>query len=254
VSCANCIICGNNAANNGGGIYIESYGAFANCTIVGNSATNQGGGVYEDAGNGQTAILNTIIYFNSTPATYQNYMVSGVNDLIAYSCSIPLLSGTGNITNDPQFADYAGGDFHLAPSSPCIDTGTNMTWMVSATDIRGDPRIVNGRVDIGAYEYQGLWDLSVNLGSGWRWSDWFGYFSTTYDPWIYHLQHGWMYSVGTAPSSIWLWTLDMGWLWTSSTTYPYLYRNNDGAWLYYLEGSASPRWFYNFKTSAWESR
>ena len=62
-----------------------------------------------------------------------------------------------------------------------------------------------------------------------------------------------MCSVGTSPSSIWLYSLDMGWLWTGSTTYPYLYRNNDNAWLYYLPDSASPRWFYNYKTSSRET-
>jgi len=99
-----------------------------------------------------------------------------------------------------------------------------------------------------------LWGGAADLGGGWKWLSWFGYFSTTYDPWIYHLQHGWMYSVGTDPSSIWFWTSDMGWLWTGSTTYPYLYRSSDGAWLYYLKDSSSPRWFYNYKTSLWESR
>jgi len=98
-----------------------------------------------------------------------------------------------------------------------------------------------------------FWDGAVDLGNGWKWLSWFGYFSTIQDPWIFHLQHGWMYSIGTKPSSVWLWTSDMGWLWTSDITYPYLYRNKDSAWLYYVKDSMSPRWFYNFKTSSWES-
>ena len=62
-----------------------------------------------------------------------------------------------------------------------------------------------------------------------------------------------MYSAGTTPGSIWFWTLDMGWLWTGSTTYPCLYLTSDAAWLYYLKDS-SPRWFYNYKTGSWEQR
>lgn len=33
-------------------------------------------------------------------------------------------AGTGNITSDPLFIDAAGGDFHLAQTSPCRGTGT----------------------------------------------------------------------------------------------------------------------------------
>ena len=44
----------------------------------------------------------------------------------------------------------------------------------------------------------------------------------------------------------------MNWLWTSDTVYPYLYRNDDTAWLWYLKDSFSPRWLYNFSTSSWE--
>ncbi len=34
--------------------------------------------------------------------------------------------GAGNINADPLFADASAGDFHLKPSSPCLNTGT---WM-----------------------------------------------------------------------------------------------------------------------------
>lgn len=71
--------------------------------------------------------------------------------------------------------------------------------------------------------------------------------------WIWHNAHGFLYvAPGATPQNIWFYSQSMGWLWTTSTTYPFLYRASDGAWLWYLSGSTSPRWFYNYKTSAWE--
>ncbi len=49
--------------------------------------------------------------------------------------------GVGNITADPQFANAAAGDFHLAPDSPCIDSGDP----AFPTSIAGE------RTDIGFY-------------------------------------------------------------------------------------------------------
>jgi hypothetical protein len=62
------------------------------------------------------------------------------------------LSGSGNISSDPLFVNAAAGNYRLQASSPCINTGTNESWMTGATDLDGTPRIVGGTVDMGAYE------------------------------------------------------------------------------------------------------
>ncbi|MFC1452368.1 alpha/beta hydrolase-fold protein [Verrucomicrobiota bacterium] len=99
----------------------------------------------------------------------------------------------------------------------------------------------------------GPWCEAVDLGGGWRWLAWFGTFNVDSDPWVFHNEHGWMYRAGESAANLWFWTADMGWLWTSDTAYPFLYRNQDGAWLWYLRDTDDPRWFYNFATQAWES-
>jgi hypothetical protein len=53
------------------------------------------------------------------------------------------------MTNAPLLS----GSYHLQSNSPCIYSGKN-SYVNSTNDLDGNPRIVGGTVDIGAYEYQ----------------------------------------------------------------------------------------------------
>lgn len=53
--------------------------------------------------------------------------------------------GTGNLTADPPLADPHNGDFHLLPTSPCIDAGGQQYGM--STNMEGHPRIVRGAAE-----------------------------------------------------------------------------------------------------------
>ena len=97
------------------------------------------------------------------------------------------------------------------------------------------------------------WVEALHLTGVWWESDWLGTFGDVGRGWIYHVEHGWMYAVGTTSDNIWLWTSDMGWLWTSEGVYPHLYRYSDGTWLWYYKGSSDPRYFFNFVTLTWEA-
>jgi len=55
---------------------------------------------------------------------------------------------------DPLFVDPINDDYHLQADSPCIDAGDNRAPELPDTDKDGNPRIVNGIVDMGAYEYE----------------------------------------------------------------------------------------------------
>jgi hypothetical protein len=45
-------------------------------------------------------------------------------------------------------------DYHLRPGSPCIDAGDpNYVAEPNETDLDGNPRVIGGRIDMGAYEF-----------------------------------------------------------------------------------------------------
>jgi hypothetical protein len=71
-----------------------------------------------------------------------------------------------NIQQDPLFVDEANGDFHLQEGSPCIDAGENNAPDIPTTDFEGDPRIINGTVDMGADEISLLIDIKANGSDG----------------------------------------------------------------------------------------
>jgi len=134
----NCTVSGNSANYWGGG---ASESTLNNCTVSGNSASS-GGGAYSGTLN------NCIVYYNSAP-NGPNHLDSIFN----YSCTTPLPPGPGNFTNAPQFVNTNGwSNLRLQPSSPCINAGRN-AYVTSSTDLDGNPRIVGGTVDLGAYEF-----------------------------------------------------------------------------------------------------
>lgn len=128
--------------------------------------------------------------------------------------------------------------------------GHLLTWRY-ATDEAGSAGANGAWVDGVAV---GLFGAAVPLGGGWQWSSWFGYVHTSSAPWLYHLDHGWLYDFGGTPADVPFWEADMqAFWWTSSSLYPYLYRFDDNAWLWYLHGSHAPRYLFNLNQGLWES-
>ncbi|HEV2455478.1 MAG TPA: choice-of-anchor Q domain-containing protein, partial [Verrucomicrobiae bacterium] len=159
---ANCLLSGNSATY-GGGSLDDSFFLIRNCTIANNRATNVGGGFYS-TGVWAFGITNCIIYDNSEnnpfpwAKDYSNYYPTNFIGMF-HCCTVPLPApsiwggNNNNITNDPAFVNAAFGDFHLQSNSPCINAGRNPD-IARITDLDGNPRIVGGTVDIGAYECQ----------------------------------------------------------------------------------------------------
>ena len=138
----NCVVVSNTAAAVGGGAIAST---LYNCTVTGNHADRRGGGVYN------TAATNSIVYSNTAILPYDNYDLAQFD----HCCTTPMpANGVGNVTSPPQFVNYAGGDLRLLGVSPCIDAGDN-SFVGTTIDLAGNPRIMRGTVDMGAYEFQG---------------------------------------------------------------------------------------------------
>ena len=130
-----------------------------NNTIVNNHTKNQLGVGGIVIGGGNSTIINCIVRGNTydimiaisvgePDATH----VNRYNNVQKYAGEF--IPGEGTIDIDPMFADEANSDFHLLVDSPCINTGDPAFIPISdELDIDGDPRIIGGRVDIGADEF-----------------------------------------------------------------------------------------------------
>jgi hypothetical protein len=179
---ANCTF-STNSAGLGGAVFVGNgtTGTLTNCTLAFNSVTTGGGGLYNDGG---TVKLNNNIILGNTcnvpvPSDVQGFNVdpsSGYN-LIGSGGSGGILDGAnGNqigvsvaAAGLAPLGNYGGPTptFGLLPGSLALDRGSNALAVDSfgnplTTDQRGMSRVVNGTVDIGAFEYQGPAIIIVN--------------------------------------------------------------------------------------------
>jgi len=143
----NCLVYGNRANDAGGGM-VDCNGNIISCTVTGNmlSGNDNGSGLWLCNG----TITNCIIWGNLIWGRAFNQLGSSVSP--TYSCFPGGSVGMGNINAEPGFVDVVGGDYHLRFNSACVDAGDNSVVDPNSTDLDGNPRIINGIVDMGAYE------------------------------------------------------------------------------------------------------
>ena len=170
----NCLFSGNTGPR-GGGLYTDGNNltTVTNCTFVGNTSWETGAGGIQSVGSG-VMVTNCILWDNlwGSPGDIASAQFEGSGH-VRYTCvqdnepdDLNVYVGVGNIDDAPVFVDAQGLDnidgsaddnLRLLSGSPCIDAGDNSSVTVAA-DRDGYPRIVNGTVDMGAYEYQGCDD------------------------------------------------------------------------------------------------
>ena len=190
----NCTFTGNKAEH-GGGMYNEhtSHPILTNCTFSRNIARIGNALICDNFGHIKVHssiidLRNCILWdggneiYNRDRSTI-NITYSNVpnNQTAIYDPSEDVIWGEGNINTNPLFVDADGDDnivgtedddLRLLEGSPCIDAGDSSAVPPSVvTDVEGNPRITNGRVDMGAYERPAkyfllsTWPLSVPEGS-----------------------------------------------------------------------------------------
>ena len=165
------------AADGGALRHEQSSDTLRSCTFVGNVAAGYGGAISSHSATAlqgvSPEITNCILWGNSAGAGGDTL------DLYPQPAALPsfrhcdieggLPAGStdlgGNFDADPLFVDPANDDYHLAPSSLCIDAGWGDNETPS-TDLDGNPRADAGHatahggggtpnyVDVGAFEYQ----------------------------------------------------------------------------------------------------
>lgn len=161
-SIINNAICHNHAWRAGGICDYEGWVKLINNTISYNSAESSAGGYYVLYA-GDVTFINTIIADNSggeleiaDPYTRVGFSHSILRGGTAGIRGYKTIFLSDNLLNvDPLIS--ADVSFHGRPhaNSPIIDAGTltNVEASLPAFDLLGHPRIGNGKVDIGAYEY-----------------------------------------------------------------------------------------------------
>ena len=170
----NCDFVGDSAGE-GGGIYsIVSSVSLTNCTFSANTATDAGSGAAIANFGGTATLCNCVAWdaaaaggaefgnFNLGPSLNLPQGATGITT-VTFSDVQGGYPGFGNINANPFFA--AANSPQLQAGSPCINSGSNASIMATgqSTDLAGNPRIVGGEVDMGAFEYQGATPIEPNL-------------------------------------------------------------------------------------------
>lgn len=178
----NVIISGNSATMSttgagGGGIFNQASAMeLTNVLIADNSTNFKGGGFRNLSGN---PVFTNVTMANNTAAdaTAEAMEIEAGNPEInnaiiygtvlgSYDSQYSLIEGNTDLTNgnldagilapDDVFTDPSSGDYTLKDSSAAIDAGSNALFAglgANTKDLAGNPRLQNGIIDLGAFEF-----------------------------------------------------------------------------------------------------
>lgn len=133
------------------------------------ATTSYGAGLYRYTGT--VNIYNSIFWGNRRGNDVPDQMNAGIG-VATSTIEKGYKTGTAILTVDPQFTNAAADDLSIASCSPSVNMGDNSKVPGIKTDVAGGVRIKNDKVDIGAYEFQGLYleNVAQDLPDADQWS------------------------------------------------------------------------------------
>ncbi|MGJ1452847.1 MBG domain-containing protein, partial [Sphingobacterium spiritivorum] len=147
----------NNFANGSGGAFYNDSSApsVTNCTFYGNTVSSNslnGQSVFTNGNN--FALNNSILWVNDSFIAdgVLSGSVTGANNFIQQTGG-PLSNPVALYTAAQLFTDAPNGNLTLKANSPAINAGNNAV-VNTFTDLAGNSRTRDNKVDIGAYEVQ----------------------------------------------------------------------------------------------------
>ncbi|WP_428152373.1 IPTL-CTERM sorting domain-containing protein [Brevundimonas sp.] len=164
----NSTISGNSAATNGGGLAFRGPDTgnvtIGNTTIAGNTAGGAGGNINGGGSPLAVAVRNSIVADGTAggvgPDISTGSLSLSVNYSLVENTSGATFTGANNLTGvDPQlgvFANNGGLTQTRMPSAagPSVNAGDPAFAAPPSVDQTGNPRVANGRIDMGAVEIQ----------------------------------------------------------------------------------------------------
>jgi len=160
-----------NMASEGGAIYwlipVSTPGMLLLNNTIAENSSSSGSAIFDGGFDTNMTIENNLIigkagesaYFcqqfngSTTPTVFAHNDIFAVG-AAAISGNCTVATGTsGNISADPKFVNAVAINFDLQTGSPAIDAGDNSAPNSPTTDLDRFPRIVNGTIDMGAYEF-----------------------------------------------------------------------------------------------------
>ncbi|MCA9322153.1 MAG: right-handed parallel beta-helix repeat-containing protein, partial [Planctomycetes bacterium] len=178
VTLTNCVLRGNVAREGGAIAILGGRVDLINVTITANQATDPMSAVIHawPQLSPQTALSaeNSILWGNASPVLALGFMTSNFPPLAFLFSHCDLtggFAGPSNLDVDPVFVAPASGDHRLKADSPVIDRGDAASPGLPPTDLDGNPRVIFGAPDLGAYEVTDIaadpvFDGTVGINAG----------------------------------------------------------------------------------------
>jgi hypothetical protein len=168
----NVIFTGNSGGSSGGLFNFGIESLLTNVNFTGNVATEEGAGAIGNYITSSITMINCIVWDNIAKNGSSNEILNYGNMDLRH-CIFKndegdiqdvrqgFKSDSNSISVDPFFVDPENGDLRLQEGSPAINAGdpdTDLSLFLADNsdnpiDLDGNPRVLEGRIDIGPYEF-----------------------------------------------------------------------------------------------------